>query len=183
MQYGKYLGLPLIWPVLKEYAPSKENLGPIVPLILPVCWPGNSSPTIYILVRPLMEYAAPVWDPHLRKDQDFLESTQKFACKMITKSWDKGYNEFLNMTNLPSLAGRRLYLRLCSLYKIVYLKSLDRTQAHLLLCTSPLHILIVLQTLLSLILYHTGTHFQSQLFQLPSLQLLNTHLNSILCTK
>jgi len=67
-----------------------------------------------------MEYAAPVWDPHLRKDQDLLESTQKFACKMMTKKWDRGYDELLNMTNLPSLADRRLYLKLCSLYKIVY---------------------------------------------------------------
>ena len=110
---------------------------------------------LYIsIVRPHMEYAAPVWDPHLRKDQDLLESTQKFACTMITRKWDKGYDELLNMTNLPSLADRRLYLKLCSLYKIVhtclifhlillYLKSLDRTQALLLPCTSPLHILIV----------------------------------------
>ena len=65
-----------------------------------------------------MEYAAQVWDPHLKKDQDLLESTQKFACKMITKNWDKGY--VLYMTNLPSLADRRLYLKLCSLYKIVH---------------------------------------------------------------
>ena len=73
------------------------------------------------IVRPHMEYAAPVWDPHLRKDQDLLESTQKFTCKMMTKTWDRGYDdELLNMTNLPSLTGRRLYLKLCSLYKIVY---------------------------------------------------------------
>jgi len=67
-----------------------------------------------------MKYAAPVWDPHLRKDQDVFESTQNFACKMITKNWDKGYYELLNMTNLPSLANRRLYLKLCALYKIVH---------------------------------------------------------------
>ena len=59
-------------------------------------------------------------DPHLRKDQDLLESIQKFACKMITRKWDKGYDELLNMTNLPSPAERRLYLKLCSLYKIVH---------------------------------------------------------------
>jgi len=56
-----------------------------------------------------MEYAAPVWDPHLRKDQDLLKITQKFACKLMTKTWDRGYDELLNMTNLPSLADRRLY--------------------------------------------------------------------------
>ena len=76
---------------------------------------------LYILiVRPHMEYAAQVWDPHLKKDQDLLESTQKFACKMITKHWDKSYNELLYMTNLPSLADRRLHLKMCSLYKIVH---------------------------------------------------------------
>ena len=39
----------------------------------------------------------------LEKDQDLLESTQKFACKLMTKTWDRGYDELLNMTNLPSL--------------------------------------------------------------------------------
>ena len=64
---------------------------------------------LYIsIVRPHMEYAAPVWDPHLRKDQDLLESTQKFACKVMTKTWDRGYDELLNMTNLPSLTDRTL---------------------------------------------------------------------------
>ena len=67
-----------------------------------------------------MEYAAPVWDPHLRKDQDLLESTQKFACKVMTKTWDRGYDELLNMTNLPSLVNTRLYLKTMSFYKIVY---------------------------------------------------------------
>ena len=49
-----------------------------------------------------------------------MESTQNFACKMITKNWDKGYDELLYMTNLSSLADRRLYLKLCSLYIIVH---------------------------------------------------------------
>ena len=40
--------------------------------------------------------------------------------KVMTKTWDRGYDELLNMTNLPSLADRGLYLKLCSLYKIVY---------------------------------------------------------------
>ena len=107
----------------------------------------------------------------------------------MTKNWDKGYNELLYMTNLPSLADRRLYLKLCSMYKIVhnlshqillYLKSPDRIPAHLLPCTTLLHILcFIFLTLLYLMLYHNGTHFQSQLFQLPPLQLFNTHLQCI----
>ena len=76
---------------------------------------------LYIsIVQPHMEYTAPVWDPHLRKNQNLLESRQKFAGKTMTKTWDRGYDELLNMTNLPSLADRRLYFKRCSLYKIVY---------------------------------------------------------------
>ncbi len=32
-------------------------------------------------IRPHLEYACPVWDPHLKKDIDKLESVQKFALK------------------------------------------------------------------------------------------------------
>ncbi len=72
------------------------------------------------IVHPRLEYAAPVWDPHLQKDCDKLENTQKFACKMAIKRWDLGYNELLNLTNLPTLADRRLHLKMCSMYKSVH---------------------------------------------------------------
>ena len=75
------------------------------------------SSYIISIIQPDMEYAAPVWDPHVKKDQNLLESTQKFACKMLAEDWNKGYDVLLYMTNLPSLADRRLYLKLCSLYK------------------------------------------------------------------
>ncbi len=76
---------------------------------------------LYIsIVRPHLEYAAPVWDPHLRKDCELLEHTQKFAFKICTKTWDKGYDDLMDMINLPPLANRRLHLKLCSLYKIVH---------------------------------------------------------------
>jgi len=74
------------------------------------------------LVRPHREYAAPVWDPHLLKDIQLLEDTQKFACRMCNKSWNAGYDELLQMSHLPSLSDRRLYLRprVCSVFKIIH---------------------------------------------------------------
>ena len=76
---------------------------------------------LYIsIVRPHLEYAAPVWDPHLQKDCDILENVQKFACRMATKRWDLGYNELLHMLDLPSLSDRRLHLKMCQLYKIIH---------------------------------------------------------------
>ena len=49
-----------------------------------------------------------------------LEDIQKFACKIATSRWDLGYQELLELTDIPSLATRRLHLKLCTLYKIVY---------------------------------------------------------------
>ena len=76
---------------------------------------------LYIsLVRPHLEYACTVWDPHTRKDKESLERVQKFACRLATKRWDAGCNELYDLLNLPSLAHRRTHLKLCQLYKIIY---------------------------------------------------------------
>ena len=71
------------------------------------------------LVRPHLEYAAPVWDPYLVKDINQLEDTQKFALKICTKRWNYNYTNLLQLANLPALVNRRSYLKLCSLFKIV----------------------------------------------------------------
>ena len=71
------------------------------------------------LVRPHVEYAAPVWDPHLAQDINMLENVQKFGLRVSSKQWDTGYSELLNMCNLSTLENRRLYLKLCHLFKIV----------------------------------------------------------------
>ena len=70
-----------------------------------------------VLVRPHLEYAAPIWDPHFIKDTNKLESVQRFALKMCLKQWDLGYQDFLDLSQLPTLENRRLYLKLCTLYK------------------------------------------------------------------
>ena len=72
------------------------------------------------LVRPHLEYAAPIWDPHLVKDIIKLENVQKFAMKMCSKQWDMGYQDLLELSQLPTLQNRRLYLKLCTLYKIIH---------------------------------------------------------------
>ena len=64
---------------------------------------------------------------------------------------------------------------------LLYLKSLDCILAHLLPFTSPWHILFSLKSFVP----HAVSHWNSlpePLFQLPPLQLLNTHLQCIICT-
>ena len=38
-------------------------------------------------VRPLLEYAVPMWDPYLMNDIEALEVVQRFATKVCTKCW------------------------------------------------------------------------------------------------
>ena len=37
------------------------------------------------LARPHLEYASPVWNPHMHKDVEFLQNVEKFALRMVTK--------------------------------------------------------------------------------------------------
>ena len=75
-----------------------------------------------------------------------LERVQKFALKVCTKSWSSGYESLLQSCNLPTLACRRRYLKLCLLYKVVNRQltfpvvpiSVPRSQARLLRNTSTL---------------------------------------------
>ena len=71
-------------------------------------------------VRPLLEYAVPVWDPHLLKDIKAIKSVQRFATKVCTKAWlGVDYNDRLSMLNLTTLETRRTVLKHCFLYKVL----------------------------------------------------------------
>ena len=71
------------------------------------------------IVRPHLEYAAPVWDPHKLKDVKSLEDTQKFALRMCLKEWSCDYQEVLELSSFPTLQNRRCYQKLTTLFKIV----------------------------------------------------------------
>ena len=82
---------------------------------------GDTLKQLYLsLIRPHLEYACPVWDPHTMKDKVLLEDVHKFAFRMVTKQWDSGYQELLDIMNVPSLADCRLQLKLSLLHKIVH---------------------------------------------------------------
>ena len=65
-------------------------------------------------------YACQVWDPQLIRDKCKLESVQKFGFKFAARQWDAGYNELLDLFNLPTLEERRIHLKLGLLFKIIH---------------------------------------------------------------
>ena len=72
------------------------------------------------IVRPHMEYASQVWNPHLKKNIDELENTQKMALRICTRLWDLSYGDLLLNSKILTLAARREYLSLCTFYKIIH---------------------------------------------------------------
>ena len=82
------------------------------------------------LVRPHLEYAAPVWSPHTTSGKLALEKVQKRAAHWICSKWDKQehrwtktYDEALSQLQWPTVSQRHTFLACCQTYKIVH--SLD----------------------------------------------------------
>ena len=83
-----------------------------------------SSPSVMAklykpLIRPHLEYACTIWDPHLRKDIQALENVQKFALRVCSKSWSSDYATLLDTLSIPTLSDRRDTLKLCLLFNIL----------------------------------------------------------------
>ena len=87
----------------------------------------NVFSTLYLsLVRPILEYALPVWCP-LVKDIRALESIQRKASRLALNQ-HKGevpYADRCKLSKWPSLSDRRNYLSLTECYKFV-----DRLNFH-----------------------------------------------------
>ena len=70
-------------------------------------------------VRPHLEYAVPVWDPHCLSHVDTLERVQKVSLRMIHGAWKENYNILLQRSGLQSLSDLRKYLKLCYLFQVM----------------------------------------------------------------
>ena len=68
------------------------------------------------VVRPYLDYACWVWNPHLLKDKEGLERVETLALRLCIKQWDIAYVDLLLHF---SPADRRDYLSLCIMYKII----------------------------------------------------------------
>ena len=69
---------------------------------------GETFKKLYTsFVRPHLEYANPVWSPHLRKHIRLLESVQEGATKLVDGMKNLEYTERLKKLDLPTLQHRR----------------------------------------------------------------------------
>ena len=68
-------------------------------------------------VRPHVEYAQPVWAPHLKKYVDMLEKVQMRATKLVDGFANMSYEERLRELDLPTLVYRRARGDMIEVYK------------------------------------------------------------------
>ena len=109
----KYLGLiltcSLSWS--SHISSIKKRSKKILGLIYRHFYPHSSTPVLLSLyktiVRPILEYASAVWDPHSSSLTASIESVQHFAVKLISKSWSSPYSTLLSALNLATLEHRR----------------------------------------------------------------------------
>ena len=71
------------------------------------------------LVRPILEYASEVWDPHQATNIQRLERTQRRAARFITGNYDRqaSVSEMLNKIELPTLRDRRAATKVTTFFK------------------------------------------------------------------
>ena len=77
------------------------------------------------LVRPILEYAATVWDPYTNKDKDKLERVQNSRFCTNNYNMDASVTKMKTDLQWTSLEDRRKMSRLCMMYKMKNNKLVD----------------------------------------------------------
>ena len=121
----KYLGIlisdDLSWSKHIEYICAKARR--LLGFFYRSFSPSIDSQTFLSLykaqVLPILEYGCAVWDPHLTKNIEKLENVQKFAFRIAYKLWSSKFTPYSSF-NMPSLANRRIYLKLLLTYKLLH---------------------------------------------------------------
>ncbi|KAL8582719.1 hypothetical protein ACOMHN_051505 [Nucella lapillus] len=74
-----------------------------------------------VLVRPVLEYSACVWDPHDQNDCDSLEKVQRRAARFALNRHRRtsSVEQMMHELKWTPLEQRRRTARLCMLYKIM----------------------------------------------------------------
>ena len=72
------------------------------------------------LVRPKLEYAAPIWSPHLKLQINQIEKVQRTAARWTCRRWrnTSSVSEMLDELDWPSLEARRDQSSLLLFHKI-----------------------------------------------------------------
>ena len=74
------------------------------------------------LVRPILEYASIIWDPHTASNINKLETVQRRSARHIMHNYSRhaSVTTMLQHLNLPTLQQRRQHSKIIMLYRITH---------------------------------------------------------------
>ena len=116
---GVYFSSDLKWRTHCQHSAAKANsiLGQLRQAFH--AWNPQSFKSLYTaFVRPHLEYATSVWNPHKRADVRIIENVQRRATKLVSRIRDRCYQDRLAILNLTTLESRRSRGDLISYYNI-----------------------------------------------------------------
>ena len=126
VQCARYLGVEishnLSWRNHIEAVVAKANrAGAFVARNLQGCPEQVQAHCFRGMVRPVLEYASSVWDPHQQYLIDLLESVQRRAARRIVRDFSPttSASELLSRLNIPLLGTRRQVSKATLLYKVI----------------------------------------------------------------
>ena len=123
---AKYLGVniqsKLSWsPHIATTARKADNTRAFLQRNMRSC-PCNVRNQCYTtLVRPILEYCSPVWDPHLQKDIDTLDMVQRRCARFVYQDFSResSVTWMCNRLQWDTLAHRRAKAKVTVLYRVV----------------------------------------------------------------
>ena len=123
---GKYLGVTLSedlsWkPHVETTVKKANNSLAFLRRNLQRC-PSNIKDQCYkSLVRPILEYAAPAWDPHAQNCIQPLEAVQRRAARFVTGDYHttSSTSSMIKQLGWQTLQQRRQYTKVIMVYRII----------------------------------------------------------------
>ena len=72
-------------------------------------------------IKPIVEYSATVWDPHIKEDIHKLEMVQRRAARFVYNNYytTDSVTNMLSSLHWPTLESRRKFLKLILMFKIL----------------------------------------------------------------
>ena len=121
---------PIGWPILFQSNVDHNSTMSVI------CIHGNNRLMCHInslyskfikeqaymtLLRPSLEYACTVWDPHTETDSSKLDKIQRRAARWVLKRHrnTSSVGEMLDHLQWPKLSDRRLKARLTMMYRVL----------------------------------------------------------------
>jgi len=106
---GVVISSDLSWSAHIQHIAGKANkMLYLIRKAFPNCGVGNLGQFYKTYIRPILEYAGPVWHPTLQRDIALLESIQRRSTRLTLGTNRPPYEERLKMCRLTSYSDRKL---------------------------------------------------------------------------